>query len=190
MMSFISNIETFFSKLWAFSGHPQKTKRMTFVASFLHGLLLKILLVFLAMVYFSINARLEGEGNISFARLKSAYPNGVGTYSITKYISALIVAPLIENLAFPIFVWAQVKLKFSMILGVLSLGFLMYLAHGQGSGGVTGGAIFILMFVQYLGTLKLYGEKSAYWFTVVTHFAFNLTTIAIAFLLSFIVLNY
>lgn len=191
-MIFVSKIESFFLKLWAFSGHPQENEKMTFVASFLHGVLLKIILILSFLGYVSFKARFSGGEYFSIAGLKSTYPNGVGVgdYDITKYISALIAAPLLENLAFPLFVWAQIKLKFPMILGVLGLGVLMYFVHGHGSGGITGGSLFILMFAQYLGALKLYGKKSAYWFTVVTHFAFNLTTIAIVFLLNFMIVHF
>jgi len=175
-------------RLETFNQHIQKSAKLSCVVSFFAGSILKILIVLLVVIYYS----LQGGGGVTIEGLKISYPSGIETPPSRKYFSALIAAPIIENLTLPLTVWLVDKLKAPILLGFFCLGGLMYFAHAQGNGSISGGIAAIVLFTfilaQYLVASKTHGKRNAYWFTVLTHFAYNLTTFAFIHILNLMVL--
>jgi len=156
------------------------------VLAFFLGFLLKIIPFSLYSVCISVSG---GEGGgITLTKLKAAYPEGIASYSVSKYFSALIAAPIIENLILPLIVWLTSKSRTPMMFGFFGLASLMYYGHGQGMGGLAGAILFIALLVQYYLAIRFYSKKAAYFFTVITHFSFNLSTFSLTMFLNFLIL--
>lgn len=180
-MDFIKIFQKFYS---------EKSVKSSCLISFFLGSSLKILVIIFAAFYFSIYGIFQGGGDLTIDALKRAYPSGIETRSFYGYFSA-ITAPFIENLFLPLTIWLSSKFKAARLIEFLGISGLMYVGHAgfanNVSAGITGAVLFSFMFVQYVAVLNIRDKRHAYWYTVITHFAFNLMTFAFIHLMNFII---
>ena len=165
-----------------------------FFSSFLLGAGCKIFFMLIATAFIIFKAMSDGSGveSLSVEGLKKAYPNGIANYSFGKYLSALIVAPLIENLQFPLALWMKNKTGIKVYFLGIVIGAVAFFAHysvgGGMAAGITGAVLFLFMAAQYFLSLERENPKRSYWLTVATHCGFNAASFSIIHFLDAVIL--
>lgn len=95
------------------------------------------------------------------------------------FISALILAPIIENIIFPLGFKVWAFLSKLAIFPVLTITVLSYWAHKSSGSGLSGAILFFVLGVLYANCLKVLSKKQSYWITVIAHFIFNFIALII-----------
>jgi len=99
-----------------------------------------------------------------------------------ELFKTLVQAPVVENAIMVLIVWIVAKLKMPIYFSFISLAALIYITHATTPAlGVAPTILFIIMLAQYLLLSKHYGKLAAYFFTLTTHFTYNVLVICSAF---------
>jgi len=102
-----------------------------------------------------------------------------------ELFKTLIQAPLVENAIMVMIVWVVAKLKMPIYFAFISLAALIYFTHATSpAAGVVASFLFVIMLAQYLLLSKHYGKFAAYFFTLITHFTYNLSVMCSSVLIN------
>lgn len=144
------------------------------------GIIAKIVTVPVFFLYYFITLK---PTSLTAHDLSIIYANGFSSSNgfVENAISILILAPILENLIFPLVFWLFSTLKIKTLFSIIVITFISYHYHQSGTQQITGAIFFFCYSIFYAETIQVCGKIESYILTVIAHFITNL--IAFLFML-------
>ncbi len=92
-------------------------------------------------------------------------------YSLYRLFIVLIVAPILENLIFPL---CKLIFKSRNLLIIISITTVAFFFHGGQVHGINGASGFFVFCLFYLFLTKSQSPRLSYWYSVIAHFSSNI----------------